>query len=109
MPLLVLLGLAAVLLWALVSHRFERWGVAGPALLLALGAATTVWDLPKYAAAIEAPATEKVVELILSLLLFADATEVRGGVFGSEAVSYTHLDVYKRQASMETSTFALGS
>lgn len=84
MPTLVLFGLAAVLLWSLVSRRLERWGVAGPVMLLALGAATTVWDLPRYAATIEAPATEKTVELILSLLLFADATEVRGGIFGGE-------------------------
>lgn len=84
MPPLVLFGLAAVLLWSLVSRRFERWGVAGPAMLLVLGAATTVWDLTSYAGALEAPITEKIVEIILSLLLFADATEVRGGIFGGE-------------------------
>jgi NhaP-type Na+/H+ or K+/H+ antiporter len=84
MPTLVLIGLAAVLLWSLVSHRFERWGVAGPAMLLVLGAATTVWDLPTYATALDAPLTEKIVEIILSILLFADATEVRGGLFGGE-------------------------
>ncbi|WP_251443397.1 MULTISPECIES: cation:proton antiporter domain-containing protein [unclassified Microbacterium] len=84
MPPLVLFGLTAVLLWSIVSHRFERWGVAGPAMLLVLGAATTVWDLPTYAAALDAPITEKIVEVILSILLFADATEVRGGIFGGE-------------------------
>ena len=84
MPTLVLFGLVAVLLWSLVSHRFERWGVAGPAMLLLLGAATTIWDLPTYAAALNAPLTEKIVEVILSILLFADATEVRGGIFGGE-------------------------
>ncbi|VXA95376.1 Sodium:proton antiporter [Microbacterium sp. 8M] len=84
MPPLVLFGLAAVLLWSLVSRRFERWGVAGPAMLLVLGAATTVWDLTSYGAALDAPLTEKIVEVILSLLLFADATEVRGGIFGGE-------------------------
>lgn len=84
MPSLVLFGLAAVLLWSLVSRRFERWGVAGPAMLLVLGAATTVWDLPTYATALDSPVTEKIVEVILSLLLFADATEVRGGIFGGE-------------------------
>ena len=84
MPLLVLFGLGAVLLWSFVSHRFERWGVAGPAFLLVLGAATTVWDLSTYATALGAPLTEKIVEIILSILLFADATEVRGGIFGGE-------------------------
>lgn len=84
MPPLVLFGLAAVLLWSLVSRRFERWGVAGPAMLLVLGAATTIWDLHSYGAALDAPLTEKIVEVILSILLFADATEVRGGIFGGE-------------------------
>lgn len=84
MPALVLFGLAAILLWSLVSHRFERWGVAGPAVLLVLGAATTVWDLPAYAAAIDSPISEKVVEIVLAILLFVDATEVRGGLFGGE-------------------------
>lgn len=84
MPTLVLFGLAAVLLWSLVSHRFERWGVAGPAILLVLGAATTVWDIQAYGAAVDSPISEKVVEIILAILLFADATEVRGGIFGGE-------------------------
>lgn len=84
MPPFVLIGLAAVMLWSVVSHRFERWGVAGPAMLLVLGAATTVWNIEAYGHAIDSPATEKVVEIILAILLFADATEVRGGIFGGE-------------------------
>ena len=84
MPTLVLFGLAAVMLCSLVSHRFERWGVAGPAILLVLGAATTVWDIQAYGAAVGSPISEKVVEIILAILLFADATEVRGGIFGGE-------------------------
>lgn len=84
MPPFVLIGLAAVMLWSVVSHRFERWGVAGPAMLLVLGAATTVWNIEAYGAAIDSPITEKVVEIILAILLFADATEVRGGIFGGE-------------------------
>ncbi|PRB06443.1 cation:proton antiporter [Microbacterium sp. MYb64] len=84
MPPFVLIGLAAVMLWSVVSHRFERWGVAGPAMLLVLGAATTVWNIDAYGAAIDSPATEKVVEIILAILLFSDATEVRGGIFGGE-------------------------
>jgi len=84
MPPFVLIGLVAVMLWSLVSHRFERWGVAGPAMLLVLGAATTVWNIEAFGAAIDSPVTEKVVEIILSILLFVDATEVRGGIFGGE-------------------------
>ncbi|MDQ0642364.1 cation:proton antiporter domain-containing protein [Microbacterium murale] len=84
MPNLVLVGLIAILLWALVSHRFERWGVAGPIGLLLLGAVTVVWDVDAFSTAIDSPISEKIVEVILAILLFADATEVKGGIFGRE-------------------------
>lgn len=84
MPALMLIGLAAVLLWSLVSHRFERWGVAGPAILVVLGAATTVWDIPAFAAVIDSPSSEKVVEVILAIVLFVDATDVQGGILGRD-------------------------
>ncbi|MEO8906494.1 MAG: cation:proton antiporter, partial [Microbacteriaceae bacterium] len=84
MPALMLIALAAVLLWSLVSHRFERWGVAGPAVLVVLGAAATVWDLPAYAAVLDAPSSEKIVEVILAIVLFVDATEVQGGILGRD-------------------------
>lgn len=84
MAALTLTGLAALLLWSLVSHRFERWGVPGPVVLIVLGAVTTVWDLSAYAAVIDSPSSEKVVEVILAIILFVDATEVQGGIFGRD-------------------------
>lgn len=84
MPPLILIGLVAILLWALMSHRFERWGVAGPIGLLLLGAVTVVWDVDAFSTAIDSPISEKIVEIILAILLFADATEVKGGIFGRE-------------------------
>lgn len=38
MPLIFLCGLVAIALWSLVEHRFERYGVAGPAALTLAGA-----------------------------------------------------------------------
>lgn len=84
MPDVLLLGMVAVLLWSFVSHRVERWGVAGPAALLVLGALCVVWDVDAFIVVIDAPVAEKVVEVILAVLLFVDATEVRGGLFGRE-------------------------
>ncbi|MGO2746393.1 cation:proton antiporter domain-containing protein [Microbacterium sp.] len=84
MSLVVLISLAAILLWSLVSHRFERWGVAGPAGLLILGAATVAWDISAFGQVLDSHLAEKVVEIILAILLFVDATEVKGGVFGKE-------------------------
>lgn len=91
MPHLVLIGLAAILLWALVAHRFERWGVAGPIGLLLLGAATVIWDVDAFSSAIISPISEKIVEVILAILLFVDATEVKGGIFGREGKAIARL------------------
>ncbi|MGO2049430.1 MAG: cation:proton antiporter [Microbacterium sp.] len=84
MSSLVLISLAAILLWSLIAHRFERWGVAGPAALLLLGAATVAWDVEEFGEIIDSGIAEKSVEIILAILLFVDATEVKGGVFGKE-------------------------
>ncbi|WP_144797749.1 cation:proton antiporter [Microbacterium paludicola] len=84
MTSMVLISLAAILAWSLISHRFERWGVAGPAALLLLGAATVAWDVEAFSTVIDSKLAEKVVEVILAILLFVDATEVEGGVFGKE-------------------------
>lgn len=84
MPNLVLIGLVAILFWSLIAHRFERWGVAGPIGLLLLGALTVIWDVDAFSAAIDSPISEKIVEVILAVLLFADATEVKGGIFGRQ-------------------------
>ena len=84
MTSLVLISLAAILMWSLIAHRFERWGVATPAALLLLGAATVAWDVEAFSAVIDSELAEKTVEIILAVLLFVDATEVRGGVFGKE-------------------------
>jgi NhaP-type Na+/H+ or K+/H+ antiporter len=81
---LILISLSGILLWSLVSHRFERWGVAGPVGLLMLGAATVAWDVPAFANVLDSHFAEQFVEIILAILLFVDATEVKGGVFGRE-------------------------
>ena len=82
MPQIVLIGLVAVLLWALVSRRFARWGVAGPVGLLLLGAVAVLPATDTFLATLDASTTEPIVEVILALLLFVDATEVRGSIFG---------------------------
>lgn len=84
MPSVVLFGLAAIILWSLVAHRFERWGVAGPAGLMLLGALSVIWDVDAFGVTIDSHLAEKVVEIILAVLLFVDATEVKGGLFGGE-------------------------
>ena len=91
MPHLLLLSLVAIVLWSLVSNRFERWGVAGPAGLVLLGAATVIWNVDAFSTALDSTISEKVVEIILAILLFVDATDIKGGIFGREGKTIARL------------------
>lgn len=91
MPLIFLCGFVAIALWSLVEHRFERYGVAGPAALTLAGAVLVFIDVDGFAKAAAGDAAEHVVELILAVLLFVDACEVRGGVFGGEGRAVARL------------------
>ncbi|MDR6865926.1 NhaP-type Na+/H+ or K+/H+ antiporter [Microbacterium resistens] len=84
MSIIILVGFAAITLWSLVAHRFERSGVAGPAALAAVGALIVLVDVPGFEEAIDSSVALHVVELVLAVLLFVDACEVKGGVFGGE-------------------------
>jgi sodium/hydrogen antiporter len=91
MPVIILVGLAAVALWSLVARRFERFGIAGPAALAVLGALVVLIDVHGFTDAIDSDVAQHVVELILAVLLFVDACEVRGGIFGGEGRSLSRL------------------
>lgn len=84
MPTIILVGFAAIVLWSLVAHRFERSGIAGPLALALIGSLVVLIDIPAFVEAVDSDVAEHVVELILAVLLFVDACEVKGGVFGGE-------------------------
>ncbi len=91
MPVIILVGLAAVALWSLVAHRFERYGIAGPAALAVLGSLVVLVDVHGFTEAIDSDIAQHVVELVLAVLLFVDACEVRGGIFGGQGKSVARL------------------
>ena len=91
MPLIFLLGFVVIGLWSVVAHRFERTGVAGPAVLALAGAVLVLIDVTGFSDAVGSDAAEHVVELILAVLLFVDACEVSGGVFGGEGRTIARL------------------
>ena len=91
MPVIILVGFAAVALWSLVAHRFERYGIAGPAALALLGSIVVLVDVKGFTEAIDSDVAQHVVELILAVLLFVDACEVRGGIFGGQGRSLARL------------------
>ena len=76
--LLLLLG------WALIAGRLARYSVTAPLALLVAGVVLTAGQDPVFIFDIEFTAAEQIVEVILAILLFTDATEVPGGVLGRE-------------------------
>lgn len=76
--MLILLG------WALIAGRLARFSVTMPLAMLAAGVALTAGSNPVFIFDIEFESAEHVVEAILAILLFTDATEVPGGILGRE-------------------------
>lgn len=81
--LIVCAGIA-VLAWSLVGERLRRWHVSGPAAMVLAGIAAGFWLQAELEAGLNTVIAERVVEVILALLLFVDATEVRGGFLAGE-------------------------
>jgi sodium/hydrogen antiporter len=76
--LLLLLG------WALIAGRLARYSVTAPLALLVAGVALTAGPAPMFVLDIPLESVEPLVEVILAILLFTDATEVPGGILGRE-------------------------
>jgi sodium/hydrogen antiporter len=76
--MLMLLG------WALIAGRLARLSVTMPLAMLVAGVILTAGSDPVFVFDIEIESAEHVVEAILAILLFTDATEVPGGLLGRE-------------------------
>ncbi|WP_226365338.1 cation:proton antiporter [Pseudonocardia sp. ICBG162] len=77
-PTLLAAAVAAVLC-ALAARRLERWNIAVPAVMVAAGAVVGLTVEGSVGAVLNTTAAQRVAEIILAVLLFVDATEVRGG------------------------------
>ena len=73
-----------LLAWALIAGRLARYSVTAPLALLAAGTLLTAGPNPVFIFDIPYAEAEHVVEVILAILLFTDATEVPGGILGRE-------------------------
>jgi NhaP-type Na+/H+ or K+/H+ antiporter len=82
--LLIVVGLAVLVLWALSERGVERARLTGPIVMVASGVVVGLFVAKDFNDHLNTAQAEKLVELILALLLFVDATEVRGGPFGGE-------------------------
>jgi NhaP-type Na+/H+ or K+/H+ antiporter len=70
--------------WALGAKRLERWRVTAPMILVLAGVVIGFPLRDVLDASLNAEVAGRVAEIILAVLLFRDATEVRGGLFGTE-------------------------
>ncbi len=83
--MLALVVIMAILLaWALVAGRLARWSITAPLAMVVAGVALTAGSDPVFTIDLETSSFEHTVEVVLAILLFVDATETPGGIFGRE-------------------------
>jgi NhaP-type Na+/H+ or K+/H+ antiporter len=83
--MLALVVIMAILLaWALVAGRLARWSITAPLAMVVAGVALTAGSNPVFVIDLETSSFEHTVEVVLAILLFVDATETPGGIFGRE-------------------------
>ncbi len=70
--------------WSLLARRLERWRVTAPMFLVLAGIAVGISTQDVLAKSLNTDTAQHVAEIILAVLLFIDATDIRGGLFGSE-------------------------
>ncbi|RDI67574.1 cation:proton antiporter domain-containing protein [Nocardia pseudobrasiliensis] len=76
-----------VVLWALCAARMHEWRIAAPVLVVFAGIAMGFTTRNSIAETLNTQVALRVAEIILAVLLFVDATEVRGGLLGRDPKS----------------------
>ncbi|MGE2716367.1 cation:proton antiporter [Mycolicibacterium litorale] len=80
-----LIAVSAVLAgWAVLAGRLERWRLTAPMVIVLAGVLIGLATSDRVAETLNAEIAEHVAEIILAILLFVDATDVRGGLLGHE-------------------------
>jgi NhaP-type Na+/H+ or K+/H+ antiporter len=78
----LIVALACVLVWVLLSARLSRWSVTAPVLIATAGFVLSADGLSVVALDPEADTVKLLTEVTLALILFTDATQIRAGWFG---------------------------
>ena len=80
----ILIAMLVIVSWSLIAGRLARFRISGALLMVMAGFAIGLTTKNDIGNALDTVVTERVVELILAVLLFVDATEVKGGYFAGE-------------------------
>jgi sodium/hydrogen antiporter len=83
--LLGLIALGVVLAgWSLFARRLEQWSVGAPMVLVLAGVAIGFPARDMLSDTLNTELAQRIAEVILAILLFVDATEIKGGLFGRD-------------------------
>lgn len=69
----------AILVWSLVARRLQRWRVGAPVVMVLAGVAEGFGLISTLDVTLNTEVALHTAEVILAILLFVDATHVRGG------------------------------
>ncbi|MET9211496.1 MULTISPECIES: cation:proton antiporter domain-containing protein [unclassified Nocardia] len=79
--------MAIILVWACYSRAFARWSVTEPVAMIVAGAAVGLTDDEWLLPSIDTTAALRIVEFLLALFLFTDATEIRDRIAKNTGVT----------------------
>jgi len=83
--LLSLIAISVVLaVWSLLSREMQRLRLTAPMVLVLTGMAISFTMKDHLGVTLNTDSAEHIAELILAVLLFVDATDVRGGFLGAQ-------------------------
>ena len=81
---LIVSSLAVLLAWTFAARRLARWHISGPLVMVTGGVVAGLIVGDGFAAKLDTHIAERIVELVLAVLLFVDATVVRDGFLAGE-------------------------
>ncbi|NDK88192.1 sodium:proton exchanger [Gordonia desulfuricans] len=84
MTQILIIGLLSGIGWTLVAGALDAHRISPAVIMLATGIVAGLLYRPDMSELLDSSAVERGVEIILALLLFVDATEVRGGFLGHD-------------------------
>src|SRR5262249_35021755 len=77
--------------WSIFAKRLQRCHLTAPIVLVLAGLAVGLTTRTTLASTLDTEVARRVAEFILAMLLFLDATDVRGGLFGRDPRSAARL------------------